>query len=93
MNNQRLPNKLLINRWDSVKCRGHPRKSWLAQVDSLVKDLDLQDKNLAVKIIKEAIDKRECGQFGTALWHKELKGEIEFEEYFKYVKRAPSSFF
>ena len=45
---QILPIKLLTNRWDSVKCRGHPRKFWLALVDSLMKDLDLQDKDLAV---------------------------------------------
>ena len=35
MNNKRLPFKLLSNEWDKVKCKGHPRKSWLAQVDSL----------------------------------------------------------
>ena len=70
MINQRLLGKLLINRWDSVKCRGHPRKSWLAQVDLLVKHLDLQDKDLAVKLIREAIDKRKCGQFEIALQHK-----------------------
>ena len=72
MNYQRLPSKLIIhvNRWDSVKCRDRRRKSWLAQVDSLVKHLDLQDKELTVKIIREAIDKRECRQFETALQHK-----------------------
>ena len=66
-NNQRLPGKLLTNRWDSVKCKGHPRKSWLTQVDSLMKDLDLQDKDLAVKLIRDAINKSECGQFETSL--------------------------
>ena len=55
--------------------RGHPRKSWLAQVDSLIKDLDPQDKDLhnvhvAVKLINEVIDKSECGQFETAFQHK-----------------------
>ena len=55
MNSQRLPSTLLTNRWDSIKCRGHPRKSWLAQVDSLMKDLD--DKDLAIKLIREAINK------------------------------------
>ena len=58
MNNQRLPSKLLTNRWDNVKCGGCPRKSWLARVDSLMKDLDIEDKDLAVKLIKEATNKR-----------------------------------
>ena len=70
MNNQRLPSKLLTNRRDTVKCRGYPRKFWLAQVDSLMKDLDLQNKDLAVKLINQAINKRDCGQFETALQHK-----------------------
>ena len=43
MNSNRLPIQLLLNKWDNVKCRGHPRKSWVAQVDSLKKELDLQD--------------------------------------------------
>ena len=38
---------------------GHPTKSLLAEVDSLMKDLDLQGKDLAVKINREAINKRE----------------------------------
>ena len=57
-----------------------------------MKHLDLQDKELAVKPTREAIDNRKCGKFETALQHKsklrvykELKGEIEFEEYLKYV--------
>ena len=66
-----------------------------------MKNLDLQDKDLAVKLIREAIDKGgECWQFETALQHtcrsklrvyRELKGEIE--EYLKYVKGAPSRLF
>ena len=35
MNDERLPFKLSSNEWDEVKCKGCPRKSWLAQVDSL----------------------------------------------------------
>ena len=41
MNNQKLPSKLITNRWDRVKSRGHHRKSLLAQADSLMKYLDL----------------------------------------------------
>ena len=70
MNNQNLPCKLLINRWDNANCRSHPRKFWLAEVDLLMKDLDLQDRELAIKIIREAIDKRECRQFETTLQYK-----------------------
>ena len=65
-----------------------------------MKHLDLQDKELAVKLTREAIDKRECGQFETTLQHKsklrvygELKGEVLFEEYLKYVKGDPSRLF
>ena len=61
-----------------------------------MKDLDLQDKDLVVKIIREAIDKRECKQFETALQHnsklrahRELKGE----EYLKYLNGAASRLF
>ena len=35
MNDKRLPVKLLANKWISVECRGHPRKSWVAQARSL----------------------------------------------------------
>ena len=64
MNSQSLPSKFLTSRWDRVKCRDHPRKYWL------VKDLDLQGKDLAVKLIRESVVKRECGQFETALKDK-----------------------
>ena len=30
MNDERLPSKILTNEWDKVKCKGRPRKSWLA---------------------------------------------------------------
>ena len=33
MNDERLPFKLLTTKWDKVKCKGRPRKSWLAQVE------------------------------------------------------------
>ena len=65
-----------------------------------MKDFDLQDNDLAVKLIKEAINEIECGQFEIALEHKsklrmynELKGEIKFVEYLKYIKGAPSTLF
>ena len=58
MNDERLPLKLLLSsKWDKVKSKGHSRKSWLAQVNSLKKELDLQHKALNIKIIKEALAK------------------------------------
>ena len=55
MNDERLPFKLLANEWDKVKSKGRPRKCWLARVNSLRKELDLQDKILEKKLIKEAL--------------------------------------
>ena len=64
---------------------------------SLKKELNLQDKALELKLIKEALDKRECEEFEMVLQHKpklrvykELKCGVGFEEYLKYVK-GPSS--
>ena len=33
MKNERVPLKFLANEWDTVKCKGRPRRSWLAQVE------------------------------------------------------------
>ena len=55
MSNQRLPGKLLTNKWDIIQYKGCSRESWFAQVDPSMKVLDLQDKDLAV--IKETVDK------------------------------------
>ena len=66
MNSNILPIKLLLNKWDNVKCRGCPRKSWFAQVDSLKKELDLQDEVLNVKFIRKALERRECEEFEVA---------------------------
>ena len=100
MNNKRLPIKLLSNEWEIVRCKGRPRKSWLAKLDVLKKELDLQDKVLDIKVIKEALAKRECEQFEMALQHKsklriykELKQEVGFKDYLEYVKGAPSRLF
>ena len=97
MNDERLPFKLLANEWDKVKSKGRPRKCWLAHVNSLKKELDLQDKILKIKPIKEALERRECEEFEMALRHKsklrvykELKRGVGFEDYLKYVK-GPSS--
>ena len=53
MNDKRLPFKSLSNDWDKVKYKGHPKRSWLAQVDSLRKQLNLQDKVLDIELIKK----------------------------------------
>ena len=52
---------------------------------------------MEIKLIKEALNKRECEEFEMPLQHKsklhvykELKGEVGFEEYLKHVK-GPSS--
>ena len=36
-----------------MKCKSRPRKSWVAQVGALMKELDLQDKVLDVKLVKK----------------------------------------
>ena len=61
-------------------------------VNSLKKELNLQDKILEIKLIKEALDKRECEEFEMALQHKsklhvykELKCVDGLGEYLKYV--------
>ena len=62
--------------------------------------MDLQDKILERKLIKEALDKRECEEFEMAFRHKsklrvnkELKRGVGFEEYLRYVKGPPSRLF
>ena len=100
MNEERLPRKLLSNEWDKAKTKGRPKKCWLAQVQSLRKELNLPDKALEVKQIKEALYKRECEEFEIALQHKsklrlyrELRREDGLEEYLNYLKGAPARLF
>ena len=52
MIDERLPFKLLPNEWNKVKCKGHPRKSWLALMDFKKEELGLQDRILDIKLIK-----------------------------------------
>ena len=52
MNDEILSLKLLINEWDKVKRKGHPRKSWPTQVKFLKKELGLQDQIFNLKEIK-----------------------------------------
>ena len=73
---------------------------WLAQVNSLKNELNLQDKVLELKPIKESLNKRECEEFETALQHKwklrvykELECGVGFEEYLKHVKGPFSRLF
>ena len=67
----------------------------LRVVFHLIIKLDIQDKDLVVKQIKEVLNKYECEQFETALQPKSelqvcLKWEIGFEEYLEYVHvRSP----
>ena len=70
MNDERLLFKLLANEWNKVKSKGCPRKCWLAHVNSLKRELTLQQKVLELKLIKEALDKRDCEEFVMALQHK-----------------------
>ena len=58
MNDERLLFKLLSNEWNKVKSEGCLGKCWFAQVNSLKKGLNIQDKVLEVKIFKEAIDNK-----------------------------------
>ena len=66
MNDQRLTFKLLSNEWNKVKSKGCPQKCWLAYVNSLKKELNLQDKVLELKLIEEALDKKACEEFEMA---------------------------
>ena len=43
---------------EKVKSKCHPRKSWFAQVDSLRRDLDLQNHVLDEKLIKKPLIRR-----------------------------------
>ena len=97
MNNERLAFQLLSNELDKVKGKGHPRKCWLAHVNYLKKELNLQEKILEIKLIKEALDKRECEEFEMALQpklklpvYKKLKRGVGFEEHLKPIKGPPS---
>ena len=57
--------------------------------------MGLQDEVLDTKIIKKALDKRECEEFEMALHHKSklqlytnFKQNIGFAKYLEYVKQA-----
>ena len=76
MNDERLPFKLLSNEWNKVKSKGRPRICWLAHVNSLKKGLNLEDKILEIRLIKEALDNREWEDFEMALRHKSKLGVI-----------------
>ena len=54
----RLPVRLLLSKWESVRSRGHPRNSWLGGIESLKKDLDLQTGIVVLKHIRKAIESR-----------------------------------
>ena len=53
MNDEKLPFKLLSNECNKVNSKGHPPKCWLTHVNSLKKELNLQDEVLQSKLIKE----------------------------------------
>ena len=57
MNDERLSFKLWANEWDKVKSKGCPRKRWLAHVNSLRKQFNLQGKILEIKPIKKPMTK------------------------------------
>ena len=54
MKDERLPFELLTNEWDKVKCKGQPKRSWLAQVEFLKKELGLQDQVSGIKLIEKS---------------------------------------
>ena len=74
--NERLPFKLLTNEWDKVKCKAHPRRSWLAQVELLKKELGLEDQVLDIKIIKKALEQKESGR--SLKWPYKIIPNYEF---------------
>ena len=80
MNDDGLPFKLFTNEWDKVKSSGCPRNWQPAQVNSLKRELNLQDKMMEIKLIREFVDKRRCEEFEMALQHKsKLRAYKEFE--------------
>ena len=96
----RLPFRLLSTNWESIKCRGRPRRSWATAIETLKKELDLQARKVNAKEIRKAIEARELKEFELALQHKsklhfyrDLKTEVGFEEYLKYVKGADARLF
>ena len=68
MNDKRLPGKLLSNKWDGVKCKGHPSKSCIGLVNTLKKDH--WNKVLVVDLIGWALHSKECEEFEMTLGHK-----------------------
>ena len=67
MNDERLPFKLLSNKWNkvkSIKRLACPCSFFEERIKSPGHSLGLKT------IIKEAVDKRECEEFETALQHK-----------------------
>ena len=73
--------------------QGYPRKSQVALVDSLKKELHLQHEAVNVKSIIKALEGRESDEFEVDLQHKtklclykELKREVGPEEYLGFVK-------
>ena len=54
-NDKRLPFVLSSLEWDKVKCKGCPRKSWLAQVASLKKELELLVKSGEFEVVLRRI--------------------------------------
>ena len=59
----RLPIRLLSSEWESVKNKGRLRRSWLAGIESLKKDLDLQTGIVNVKHIRKTIGSIELKEF------------------------------
>ena len=83
-----------------VKCRGHPKKSWVTGIELLKKELDLQNKVFDIKQILNTTGSSELKESEMVLQHKSklhnckgLKEVIGFEEYLEYVKVAHARFF
>ena len=66
--------KLLSIKWERVKCSGCPTKSWVAGIESLKNELDMESKALNVKLTCIANESRELRQFEMALQHKSTVG-------------------
>ena len=75
INDERLQFKLLTNEWGKVKCKGHPRKSWLALVEFLKKEKGLQDQILDIKLIKKHLIKESVK---SLKWHYNINPNCEF---------------
>ena len=63
INGEQLPFKLSPNEWDKVKSKGHPRISWLAQVEFSFKPIGSPRPGVGIKLITKPLIKESVRSF------------------------------